>query len=79
MQVPTLKAPGIKLLKLKYDKLLSNFAFNFNWRRHVKDWDSFRRHGKPSAEVAGLSRYTLNHKPKSWTLNHKPAMSSNAL
>ena len=27
---PTLKVPGTKLLKLKYDKLLSNFAFKFN-------------------------------------------------
>jgi len=26
----TLKAPGIKLLKLRYDKLLSNVAFKFN-------------------------------------------------
>jgi hypothetical protein len=31
---PTLKAPGIKLLKLKYDKPLSNFAFKFNLRRY---------------------------------------------
>ena len=28
-----MKAPGIKLLKLKYDEPLSNFAFNFNLRR----------------------------------------------
>ena len=33
---PTVKAPGIKLLKLKYDTPLSNFAFNFNWRRYTK-------------------------------------------
>ena len=32
---PTLKAPGIKLLKLKYDKPLSNFAFKFNLRRYI--------------------------------------------
>jgi len=31
---PTLKAPGSRRLKLKYDRLLSNFAFNFNLRRH---------------------------------------------
>ena len=30
----TLKAPRSKLLKLKQDKLLSNFAFNFNLRRY---------------------------------------------
>jgi len=30
---PVLKAPGVKRLKLKCDKLLSNFAFNLNLRR----------------------------------------------
>jgi len=30
---PKLKASGNKRLKLKYDELLSNFAFNFNLRR----------------------------------------------
>jgi hypothetical protein len=34
---PTLKAPGIKLLKLKCDKPLSNFAFKFNSRRYTED------------------------------------------
>ena len=33
---PTLKAPGIKLLKLKYDKPLTIFAFKFNLRRYNK-------------------------------------------
>ena len=32
---PVLKAPGTKLLKLKYDKLLSNVAFTFNLRRYT--------------------------------------------
>jgi len=32
---PTLAAPGTKRLKLKCDKLLSSFAFNFNLRRYV--------------------------------------------
>jgi hypothetical protein len=35
----TLKAPGNKLLRLKYDKPLSNFAFKFNLRRYIKDLD----------------------------------------
>jgi hypothetical protein len=30
----TLEAPGIKRWKLNYDKLLSNFAFEFNLRRY---------------------------------------------
>ena len=34
---PTLQAPGTKRLKLKYVSLLSNFAFNFNMRRYIKD------------------------------------------
>jgi len=33
----TLNAPGIKLLKLKYDKPLSNFASEFNLRRYVEE------------------------------------------
>jgi hypothetical protein len=33
---PVLKAPGAKLLKLRYDELLSNFSFNFNVRRYTK-------------------------------------------
>jgi len=32
---PTLKAPGSKRSKLKDDKLLSNFALNFNLRRYT--------------------------------------------
>jgi hypothetical protein len=32
---PTLKAPGTKRLKLRYDHLLSIFAFNFNVRRYT--------------------------------------------
>ena len=31
---PTLKAPGTKRLKLKYNVLLSTFAFKFNLRRY---------------------------------------------
>jgi len=34
---PTMQAPGIKLLKLKYDKPLSNFAFKFNLRRYIME------------------------------------------
>jgi len=33
---PTLKAPGIKLSKLKYGKPLSKSAFKFNLRRYIK-------------------------------------------
>ena len=36
---PTLKAPGIKRLKLRYDELLSNFASNFNLRRYIPGSD----------------------------------------
>jgi len=32
---PTLKPPGTKRLKQKYDKLLSTFAFNFKLRRYT--------------------------------------------
>jgi len=32
---PMLKAPGAKRLKLRYDELLSSFAFIFNLRRYT--------------------------------------------
>jgi len=34
---PTLKAPGSKRLKLKYDELPSNSAFIFNLRRYIQE------------------------------------------
>jgi len=40
--IPTLKAHGIKRLKLKCDKLLSSFAFHFNLRRYTvgrREWN----------------------------------------
>ena len=37
-----MKAPGIKLLKLKYDKPLSDFAFKFNLRRYIAAEESAR-------------------------------------
>ena len=33
---PTMKAPGSKRLKLRYDGPLSTFAFNFNLRRYIE-------------------------------------------
>jgi len=36
---PKLKAPGTKRLKLKYDKLLSRFAFKFKLRHYTMTMD----------------------------------------
>jgi hypothetical protein len=36
---PTFKPPGTERLTLKYDELLSSFAFNFNLRRYTLDDD----------------------------------------
>jgi hypothetical protein len=35
---PTLKAPGTKLLKLKYGRPLSKVGFKFNLRRYTLEW-----------------------------------------
>ena len=35
-----LKAPGTERLKLKYDEVVSSFAFNFNLRRYIMLRDS---------------------------------------
>jgi len=34
---PMLTAPETMRLKLQYDKLLSNFACNVNWRRYPQE------------------------------------------
>jgi hypothetical protein len=51
---PTLKAPGCRRSKAKYDELLPNCAFNFNLRRYNKvmrlAWQS--RNERPFIEVA---------------------------
>jgi len=54
---PTLKAPGIKHFKLKYNKPHSNFAFTFNLRRYTKGEtkEAEERAGVALAE-AGLGR-----------------------
>jgi len=45
----TLKAPGSKRVKLEYEKLLSNFAFDFNLRRYTVHHQHQRqvKHGPP--------------------------------
>ena len=54
---PTLNAPGTNRLTLKYDKLLSSFAFNFNLRRYT--WASRR----PSSTARGYGARTT---ARSW-------------
>ena len=67
---PTLKAPGIKLLKLEHEKLLSNLAFKFNLRRYGKVVKSARevgarkklkstRNSPGDAEAASVGRCRL--------------------
>ena len=51
---PTMKAPGIKLLKLKYDKPLSNFAFKFNLRHYNSEHNIHKqRQLRELAEING--------------------------
>jgi len=57
---PTLKAPGTKRLKLKCDKLLSRFAFNFNLRRCTTAEECDEKHGAVAVKV-GQCRLTLSH------------------
>ena len=53
---PTLNSPGIKLLKLKYDKPLSIFGFEFNLRRYTAGTTCgppWRRAATPSRQGCG--------------------------
>ena len=56
---PTLKAPGIKLLEVKYDKPLSNFAFKFNLRRCIELFALTRDGFTISQGKVGWCRLTL--------------------
>ena len=49
---PTLKAPGIKHLKLNCDILLSNFALNFNLRCYSSEAEDERERATEAAQVA---------------------------
>jgi len=49
----TLKAPGSRRLKLKYDASLSNFAFEFNLRRY-----------SVGAGAAGMEPCQHHHRPQ---------------
>jgi len=52
---PTLKAPGTKRLKLKYDVALSNFAFNFNLRRYTEvSMTTCTSSARPRSEAFGV-------------------------
>ena len=64
----TLKPTGTKRLKLKYDILLSNFAFKFNLRRYTKEEEE-RRRAAFDADVGRLSGL-VGFRPQ--TLNPKP-------
>jgi hypothetical protein len=37
---PTLKPPGTKQLKVKYEELLPSFALNFNFRRYIEEFSA---------------------------------------
>jgi len=50
---PTLKAPGMRRLKPKYEKLLSSFAFNVNLRRYTEVVVAFARQPRRCLLVGG--------------------------
>ena len=54
---PRFNAPGAKRLILKYDELVSNFAFNFNLRRCIKEEDD--RLGSSGVNEMGLNHSQL--------------------
>jgi len=59
-----LKAPGTKRLKLKYDELLSSFAFNFNSRRYNADMEFDLRFVFKTAPTLGRAVHVDPMNPK---------------
>ena len=62
---PVLKAPGIERLKLKHDRPLSNFAFNFNLRRYTAAW---RTEWAAVRHYLSAGRRPNTHRPR-FTIN----------
>ena len=65
---PTLKARGIKLLKLKYDKPLSKIAFNSNLRRYTRVGRCVLR-----GSDAGTGRRVIENKHSAADVESPPA------
>jgi len=63
---PTLKAPGSKRLKLKYDGPLSNFGFNFNLHRYTKE----KEHDRPISLPGIVSEAAPRHERSPRHLPH---------
>jgi hypothetical protein len=59
----TLKAPGIKRLKLMRDDPLSNFAFKFSLRRYTKATSPEKAAAVAAAAAADPFKVALNPKP----------------
>ena len=57
---PKLKAPKIKLLKLKYDKPLSKIAFKFNMRRYITEDGKMISRQCISGRASHSSTFQLN-------------------
>jgi hypothetical protein len=60
---PTLKASGIKRLKLEHDGLLSNFGFKFNLRRYTSGTTTAGALIRFCSAEVGLCRLTLSNPP----------------
>jgi len=72
---PTLKPPGTNRLKLKYDDLLSIFAFKFNLRRYNEDGgedDDQNQVGVKSVEakLAARDAYWEEDDPRERPITH---------
>ena len=65
---PTMKAPGTKRLKLKYDEPLSGFGFNFNLRRYIPR--ARAAHARRGGRGQGLTLVHFSAQPEPFDRNH---------
>ena len=61
---PTLKAPGTKRLKVKYDGLLSSFSFKFHLRRYTEGADKAEVNAWYGAEDTATDTDTDTQTPR---------------
>jgi CRP-like cAMP-binding protein len=75
---PTLKAPGIISLKLKYHNLLSNFAFKFNLRRYTVGEMSLLTGAPVAATVRALRGHVdvleISHSALARIMSRRPTL-----
>jgi len=77
---PTSKPPGTKRLKVKYDTVLSTFAFNFKLRRYIEaERISVDHVARDTSAVAGRGLHSFQFQPNLSSFVHYTAQHNSSI